>query len=116
MRSQVRAAMIFNGHTADSVDAIDEETFAEITVMWADGILGNRASYDALVPVTTAVFNFMRDRSTPAFSPDKIFPWIREYSLNPDLEPTEQDKVNQALLAFMTMAPGFNIERFKNVG
>lgn len=108
--------MIFNGHTAQSVDEIDEETFTEISVMWADGILGNKAMFEALTPVTTAVFNFMRNPSTAAFSTDKIFPWVREYNLNPDLEPTAQEKTSQALLAYMSAAPGFSMERFKNVG
>lgn len=108
--------MIFNGHTADSVDDIDEETFAEITVMWADGMLGTKAVFDALTPITTATFNFMRDKSTPAFIADKIFPWIMDYAKNPDLEPTEQDKINEALLTFLTAAPGFDMGRFRNVG
>lgn len=108
--------MIFNGHTAESIDSIDEETFAEITVMWGDGLLGSRSTFDALTPITTAMFNFMRQPSTAAYSPDKIFPWIREYQLNPDLEPTAQEKTSQALLAYMSAAPGFSMERFKNVG
>ena len=116
MRSQVRAAMIFNGHTAASVDEIDEETFAEIIVMWGDGILGQRSIFDAMTPITTAVFNFMRQPSTPAYSADKIFPWVQEYQLNPDFEPTAQDKLNQSLLAYMSAAPGFKMERFTGVG
>lgn len=108
--------MIFNGHTAESIENIDEETFTEITVMWADGMLGGRGMFEAMAPVTAAVFNFMRNSSTAPFTTDKIFPWIREYILNPDLEPTAQEKTSQALLAYMSMAPGFSMERFKNVG
>lgn len=108
--------MIFNGHTAQSINEIDEETFTEIIVMWADGILGNRGTFEAMAPITTAVFNFMRNPSTAAFTTDKIFPWVREYIINPDLEPTAQEKTSQALLAYMSAAPGFSMERFKNVG
>jgi hypothetical protein len=104
--------MIFNGHTAETVNEIDEETFAEITVMYADGVLGNKGIFEALTPITTAVFNFMRDGSTPAFSGDKIFPWIREYNINPDVD---AEGANQQLLTFLTSAPGFTMEKF-NVG
>jgi hypothetical protein len=47
---------------------------------------------------------------------DDLFPWVNDYDKNPDIEPTKQDKTNHALLMFMTNAPEFNIERFKNVG
>jgi hypothetical protein len=40
---------------------------------------------------------------------------VNEYNKNPELELTEEDKTNQALLAFMSQAPGFKMERFKNV-
>ena len=97
--------MIFNGHTSESIDAIDEETLAEIIVMYADGVLGQRSVFDALAPVTAGVFNFMRDSSTAPFNSDKIFPWIKEYLINPDIEP--EHKVSDTLLAFMSAAPGF---------
>jgi len=116
LRNQVRAAMIFNGHTLAQIDNLDEDIFTDICVMYADGVLGNRGVYDALAPITTGVFNYIRDPSTNAFNADKIFPWITEYTQNPDFEPTEQDSVNNALLAFMTSAPGFSMEMIKNVG
>jgi hypothetical protein len=113
MRRQVKAALIFNGHTLQSVDDIDEDTFNDICVMYGDGILGGRAMYDALAPITTAVFNYIRRPETPPYNADGIFPWITEYTKNPEFEPTKEDKNNQRLLAFMSQAPGFNIERFK---
>jgi hypothetical protein len=116
MRRQVKAALIFNGHTVESIDEIDEETFTDICVMYGDGVLGGKAIYDAIAPLTTAVFNYIRQPSTPAFKVDDLFPWVNEYEKNPDTEPTPQDKTNHALLMFMTNAPDFNIERFKNVG
>jgi hypothetical protein len=116
LRSQVRAAMIFNGHTSDDIDKIDEETYAEICVMYSDGVLGNKAIYDALTPITTGVFNYIRGQNQPAYKSTQIFPWIVEYSQNPDYEPTEQDKVSNSLLTYMTQAPGFNIKKVKNGG
>ena len=116
MRRQVKAALIFNGHTVESVDEIDEETFTDICVMYGDGVLGGKAIYDAIAPLTTAVFNYIRQPSSPPFKVDDLFPWVNDYDKNPDIEPTKQDKTNHALLMFMTNAPEFNIERFKNVG
>ena len=109
MRTQVRAAMIYNGHTATSIDAIDEETFAEICVMYADGLLGVRSTYEALTPLTTAVFNYMRKDGAPPYKATQIFPWVIEYDQNPDLE---ADKVQDGLFAFMSQAPGFNMGIF----
>lgn len=117
MRKQVRAAMIFNGSTPAQIDEIDEETFSEICVMYGDGILGNKGFYDSITPITTAVFNYMRDpNKSPPFDSKKLFPWIFEYEQNPDFEPTRQDAASNALLAFMTVAPGFDIGRFNNDG
>jgi hypothetical protein len=83
--------------------------------MYADGMLGNKAIYDALTPITTGLFNYIRSSDTAPTNPDKIFPWIVEYSKNPDFEPTEQDKASSALLNYMTQAQGFSMEKI-NVG
>lgn len=108
--------MIFNGHSSESIEALDEETMADIMVMYGDGILGGRGVYDAMTPITTALFNYIRSSNAPAFKSDNIFPWIVEYQQNPDLEPDEKEKVNNALLVYMSQAPNFNMERFKNGG
>ena len=47
--------MVFNGHTRQYIDTIDEELFTEIQVMYADGLLGNKGIFDALTPVTTGI-------------------------------------------------------------
>ena len=109
MRAQVRAAMIFNGHTPDTIDLIDEETMAEICVMYGDGVLGGRGVFDAILPLTQGVFNYMRAPGQPAYKPTQIFPWVIEYDQNPDLE--DGDKGQAGLLAFLTQAPGFSMER-----
>jgi len=115
MRRQVKAALIFNGHTVESIDDIDEETFTDICVMYGDGVLGGKAIYNSIAPLTTAVFNYIRPPSAPAYKIDSIFPWINEYDRNPEFEPTEQDKANDAMLSFITTAPDFKFGRFKNV-
>lgn len=78
-------------------------------------MLGNKGIYDALTPITTGIFNYIRSPDTAATNPDKIFPWIVEYSKNPDFEPTEQDKSSNALLSYMMQAQGFSMEKI-NVG
>lgn len=102
--------MVFNGHSVESVDALDEEIFADICVMFSDGLLGGKSIFDSMAPITAAIFNYMRPANTPACKSDDIFPWANEYEKNPDLEPKDEDKINNNLLAFMTQAPGFTME------
>lgn len=102
--------MIFNGHTAEYIDSLDEETFTELQVMFADGYIGNRSIFEAIAPLTAGVFNYIRPSGTPAYSQDKIFPWINEYMVHPDNDPEKGD----GLLLFMSQAPGFSMERMKN--
>ena len=106
--------MVFNGHTIESVDSIDEETFNEICVMYADKVLGTRAIFDAVTPLTTAIFNYIRSPNTSAFNSTQIFPWVVEYDNNPDYE-NSVEEANSKLILFMTQAPNFNMERFENV-
>lgn len=81
--------------------------------MYADGMLGNRAIYDSIAPLTTAIFNYIRPEGAAAYKQANIFPWINEYWDNPDYEVAPQEKVNTALSSFMSQAPGFSKERFK---
>ncbi|NDB58382.1 hypothetical protein EB001_08040 [bacterium] len=103
--------MIFNGHTEQYINSLDEDLFAEIQVMYADGMLGNKAIYDSIAPLTAVVFNYMRSKNSPAYKPDQIFPWINEYSIDPD---EDINSVNDSLLTFLSQAPNFSMERFKN--
>ena len=107
--------MIFNGHTPETVDDLDEETFAELQVMYADGLLGNKGLFDAFKPLTTAIFNYIRPPNSPAYKTADIFPWVDEYGIDPDTEPTPDEAVSKALLGFVSQAKGFKPERFKNV-
>lgn len=108
--------MVFNGHTEQYINTIDEELFGDIQVMYAEGMLGNKNVFDALAPITTAVFNYMRSEGTPAYKVDSIFPWINDYLKNPDFEPSDSEKVNNALLTYVTRAKGYKKDRFKNGG
>ena len=108
--------MVFNGHTTQYIDSIDEELFGEIQVMYADGMLGNKAIFDALAPITTALFNYIRPEHSAPYKVEQIFPWINEYSKNPDHEPSPEEQVSSSLLAYIAQAKGFKKDRFKNVG
>tara|TARA_R110000822_G_scaffold45364_1_gene121421 strand:+ start:8614 stop:8922 length:309 start_codon:yes stop_codon:yes gene_type:complete len=101
--------MVFNGHTEQYINSIDEELFGEIQVMYADGLLGNKGIYNALTPLTTGVFNYLRSKSSPAYTSDQIFPHINEYSDVPELD----ESANDSLLLFMTQAPGFKMDLFQ---
>lgn len=108
------AAMVFNGHTQEYIETIDEELFTEIQVMYADGVIGNKGVFDALAPITAAVFNYFRPQGASAFKVDQIFPWVQEYSVNPDTEMTPEQAASNGLLVFMSQAPGFEMTRFQN--
>ena len=103
--------MLFNGHTQTSISSIDEETFSEICVMFHDGILGGKGVFEAVAPLTAAVFNYLRPSGTQAYKSDAIFPWVSEYDRNPDLEIPDKDKVSNTLLNFLAQAPGFSMEK-----
>jgi len=105
--------LIFNGHTEKSVSEISEETFTEIQVMYADGMLGNRGVFDSIAPLTAGVFNYIRPSGAPAYKSNDLFPWINEYWLNPDNEPTKDEQVSNSLLGYIAQAKGFSKERFK---
>ena len=106
--------MVFNGHTEQYVESIDEELFTEIQVMYADGLLGNKGIFDALTPVTAAVFNYMRSPNTPAVKTSEIFPWVNEYSVHPDNDISQEQAVSNGLLGFASHAKGFRMDRVKN--
>lgn len=106
--------MVFNGHTEQYIDTIDEELFAEIQVMYADGLLGNKGIFDALTPITTGIFNYLRDSGASAYKPTDIFPWVNEYSVNPDHEPTQQEVASNGLIGFISQAKGFKMDAFKH--
>jgi hypothetical protein len=104
--------MVFNGHTTQYIDSIDEELFGDIQVMYAEGMLGNKGIFDALAPISAAVFNYFRAEGQPPYKTESIFPWIVEYFKNPDFEPNPEQQVSSNLLGFMAQAKGFNKERF----
>lgn len=100
--------MLFNGHTKESIDEIDESTMAEIMVMFADGIIGNKKTIEILGNLVAGVFNYMR---TPNSSPYSLKSTIGEaYGY---LYKEEKLSSSESLLTFMSQAQGFSMDKFK---
>jgi hypothetical protein len=112
LKKQVEAAMIFNGHTQDSIAAIDHDVMGDIQTMYADGMLGNHNVIYLLGSLVSGVFNYMRSVTAQPFSLEKVLGPAYDYIYPPLTEEQKKAQVNEQLLTFMTMAPGFNKERF----
>jgi hypothetical protein len=100
--------MVFNGHTIQDIDALDEATMNEITVMYADGLIGNRSLITTLGTLTAGVFNYMRSNSSMPYDLKAVIGSAYDYIYG-----EEKADVSQSLLTFMSQAPGFSIDKFK---
>jgi hypothetical protein len=100
--------MIFNGHTKQDIDALDEATMNEIIVMYADGALGNKSSVVGLGTLTAGVFNYLKASSSPPYTLKSILGNVYQYYYN---EPEQSS--SEALLTFISQAKGFDINKFK---
>jgi hypothetical protein len=112
LKKQVEAAMIFNGHTQDSIAAIDHDVMGDIQTMYSDGMLGNHNVIYLLGSLVSGVFNYMRSANSQPFSLEKVLGPAYDYIYPPLTEEQKKAQANEQLLTFMTMAPGFNKERF----
>ena len=100
--------MIFNGHTIQDIDALDEATMNEIIVMYADGLLGNKSLLVTQGTLTAGVFNYMRSNNSSPYTLKSILGKAYGYIFS-DID----DNPSDSLLTFMTQAPGFNMNKFK---
>jgi hypothetical protein len=100
--------MIFNGHTQDNIDALDEATMNEIIVMYADGAIGNYGLLQTLGSLTAGVFNYLRAPNSTAYELKSILGNTYSYMYS---EQTADP--NESLLTFMTQAQGFSMGKFK---
>lgn len=114
MRAQVEAAMVFNGHTPETIAALDEVTMSRLQTMYGDGLVGNQKTIELLGTLIAGVFNYIRDSSkTTPYKLANIIGSAYDY-IYPPLSPEEQKAaVSNSLLAFMSQAPGFEKDRFK---
>jgi hypothetical protein len=104
----VRAAMIFNGHTTQDIDALDEATMNEIMVMYADGALGNKSVVTGLGTLTAGVFNYLRTKDSQTYKLKDLLGNVYQYYYN---EP--EVSASDSLLVFMSQAQGFSLDKFK---
>ena len=100
--------MVFNGHTQDSIDALDDAIFNEIVVMYADGLIGNKNLITTLGTLTAGVFNYMRSSSSLPYNLKGVIGSAYGYIYN-----DEEANPSDSLLTFMTQAPGFTMNKFK---
>jgi hypothetical protein len=100
--------MIFNGHTIQDIDALDEATMNEISVMYADGLIGNKSSLVMQGSLVAGVFNYLRDKNAQPYNLKSVMGSAYGY-IYEDTEANPSD----VLLSFMTQAPDFKMDRFK---
>ena len=106
--------MIFNGHTHETIAVLDDVTMARMQTMYADGVLGNHGLITLLGQLTTGVFNYMRASNASEYKVAKIIGQAYDYIYPPMTEEQRKASLNESLLTFMSQAPEFKQERFKN--
>lgn len=100
--------MVFNGHTIQDIDALDEATMNQIMVMYADGLIGNKSLLVNQGMLVTGVFNYLRGNNSQPYTLKGVLGSAYDYIYNePEADPSE------SLLLFMSQAPGFTMDRFK---
>lgn len=85
---------------------MDEETFTDIAVMYADGLIGNRGILDVLGLLTTAQFNKMLPSGKAPYTLNQIIPKAHDYIYPPLSDNEKKNLVSDQLLAFAMMSPG----------
>ena len=100
--------MLFNGHTQQSINEIDEATFTEIMVMYSDGIIGNKKAIDVLGTLVTGVFNYIRPPNSSPYNLKGVINEVYGY-----LYAEQKQNASDSLLTFMSQAQGFSMDKFK---
>lgn len=104
--------MIFNGHTLNTIEELDDVTLANIQTMYADGMIGNYGILTQIATLTNGVFNYMRPASSPPYKLANILGSAYDYIYPPLTEEQQKAAVNDSLLAFMSQANGFDKTKF----
>jgi len=100
--------MVFNGHTIQDIDALDEATMNEITVMYADGLVGNRGLLTMQGTLVAGVFNYLRASGSQPYTLKSVLGSVYEYIYG-----IEKANPSESLLTFMSQAPDFKMDRFQ---
>jgi len=101
--------MVFNGHTIQDIDALDEATMNEITVMFADGLIGNRSLLTMQGSLVSGVFNYLRANNSQPYTLKSVLGSAYEYIYG-----IEKIDPSDSLLLFMSQAPDFKMNRFES--
>lgn len=104
--------MIFNGHTLETIEELDDVTLANIQTMYADGMIGNYGILTQIATLTNGVFNYMRPANSPPYKLANILGSAYDYIYPPLTEEQQKAAVNDSLLAFMSQANGFDKTKF----
>ena len=86
-------------------DLVDEETFTDVCIMYADGLIGNRGLLETLGSLKGALYNYMRPDNQRAYTLQDMIPRAHEYLYPPLSDKDKEAKVSQNLKQFMQMAP-----------
>lgn len=114
LRKQVETAMIFNGHTHETLAQLDDVTMLQIQTMYADGMVGNQSIINLLGTLVNGVFNYIRPATAPTYKLANIIGSAYDY-IYPPLSPEAlKEQASNTLLTFMSQAPGFDKERFEH--
>lgn len=104
--------MIFNGHTLETIEELDDVTLVNIQTMYADGLLGNYGILTQIASLTNGVFNYMRTANSPPYKLANILGSAYDYIYPPLTAEQQKAAVNDSLLAFMSQANGFDKTKF----
>jgi len=86
-------------------DLVDEQTFADICIMFNDGLIGNLGIIQVLGILTAGQFNKVLPSGKPPFKLENIIPQVYEYLYPPLTDEQKKEQVNKSLLAFAMMNP-----------
>ena len=100
--------MVFNGHKIEDIDNLDEDMMNCISVMYADGIIGNRAILSTNGSLVAGVFNYMRSPNSQPYDLKQILGASYSY-----IFPEAKVDASESLLLFMSQAQGFSMDKFK---
>jgi len=87
-------------------DKVDEATFNDVCIMYADGMIGNRAIVEVLGCLTAGQFNKVLPQGKPSYKLQDIIGRAYDYLYPPMDENEKQALATQQLLAFAMLSPG----------
>lgn len=84
-------------------DAVDVETFNDICVMYADGLIGNQGILEVLGGLSAGIYNYIRASNTPPYKLQDTIPRAYQYIYPPLSAEQQHEKTQQTLKSFMQM-------------